>query len=85
MSQIQRRGNLIDPSSTISDDDEHSYPTSMSMLTSCKSKARNLAKCKVPVHVMEDDPQVLLGKSHCFMLGGINNPELAANSMETNW
>jgi len=34
---------------------------------------------------MEDDPQVLLGKSHCFMRGGINNPELAANSMETNW
>lgn len=51
----------------------------------CKSKARSLAKCEVPVHVMEDNPQVLLGKSHYFMLGGINNPELAANSMETNW
>lgn len=37
------------------------------------------------MHVMEDDPQVLLDKLLCFMLGGINNPELAANSMETNW
>lgn len=34
---------------------------------------------------LEDDPQALLGELHRLVLGGINNPELAANSMETNW